>query len=101
VWLAIGAAAVVALIVLTVSSQWYWQRRASDLARANLNLQLARLSSEISRQSEMLEARALELADSEPVAQLLQDGAGAAPDRSAILDLTHHGVDALAVVSAA
>jgi diguanylate cyclase (GGDEF)-like protein/PAS domain S-box-containing protein len=101
VWLAIGAAAVLALIVLTVSSQWYWQRRASELARANLNLQLARLSSEISRQSEMLEARALELADSEPVAQLLQDGAAAAPDRSAILELTHHGVDALAVVSTA
>jgi diguanylate cyclase (GGDEF)-like protein/PAS domain S-box-containing protein len=87
-------------MVLTASSQRYWQRRASALERENLNLQLTRLAAEIARQGDALKERAIDLADSEPIAQILQDYPGAAPDYSALVDLTRQTVDALAVISA-
>jgi diguanylate cyclase (GGDEF)-like protein/PAS domain S-box-containing protein len=88
------------LLVLAYSSQRYWQHRAAALERENLNLQLKQLAREVSRESDQLVDRARDLAESEAVAQLLQDNAAAPPDHSALIKLTRRTVDSLVVVSA-
>jgi diguanylate cyclase (GGDEF)-like protein/PAS domain S-box-containing protein len=98
VWLTACAILVLALLVLAALNQRHVQDRASALERENLRLQLKQLARDVARQPEQLAERARDLAQSEPLAQLVQDG-GAPPDRSALLSLARRGVDALLVVS--
>jgi diguanylate cyclase (GGDEF)-like protein/PAS domain S-box-containing protein len=100
VWPAACALLILALVVLAFSNQRYWRHRAAALEQENLNLQLKQLAREISRESEQLVDRARDLAESEAIAQLLQDNAAVSPDRSALIDLTRRTVDSLVVVSA-
>jgi diguanylate cyclase (GGDEF)-like protein/PAS domain S-box-containing protein len=101
VWPAACALLILALFVLAAANQRHWQHRAAALERENLNLQLERLASEISRESDQLVDRARDLAESEAIAQFLQDNGAASPDRSALIDLSRRTVDSLLVVSAA
>src|SRR3984957_4777129 len=98
-WAACGLP-VLALLALAAASQQYWQQRAAALERENSKLQQNELAHEAARESDQLIERARDLADSDLIAQLVQDNAGAPPDRSAILGLTRGMVDALVVVSA-
>ena len=99
-WLAACGLPVLALLALAAASQQYWQHRAAALERENSKLQQKELAHEAARESEQLIERARDLADSELIAQLVQDNSNAPPDRSAILGLTRGMVDALVVVSA-
>ncbi|MGC2030493.1 MAG: EAL domain-containing protein [Steroidobacteraceae bacterium] len=99
-WLAACGLPVLALLALAAASQQYWQQRAAALERENSKLQQNELAYEAARESDQLIERARDLADSDLIAQLVQDNAGAPPDRSAILGLTRGMVDALVVVSA-
>jgi diguanylate cyclase (GGDEF)-like protein/PAS domain S-box-containing protein len=99
-WLAACGLPVLALLALAGASQQYWQHRAAALERENSKLQQKELAHEAARESEQLIERARDLADSELIAQLVQDNSNAPPDRSAILGLTRGMVDALVVVSA-
>src|SRR5271154_5210688 len=100
VWPAACALLILALFVLAFSNQRHWQHRAAALERENLKLQLEQLAREVSRESDQLVERARDLAESEAIAQLMQDNAAAPPDRSALVHLTRHTVDSLVVVSA-
>jgi diguanylate cyclase (GGDEF)-like protein/PAS domain S-box-containing protein len=100
VWLVACALPFLVLIILVFSSQRYWQQRASALEGENLNLQLKELTREVTRESDQLIERARDLAQSDLMAQLLQENAGASSDGSAILGLTRRKVDALVVISA-
>ena len=99
-WLAACGLPVLALLTLAAASQQYWQHRAAALERENSKLQQKELAHEAARESDQLIERARALADSELIAQLVQDNPGAPPDRSAIMGLTRGMVDALVVVSA-
>jgi diguanylate cyclase (GGDEF)-like protein/PAS domain S-box-containing protein len=85
---------------LALASQFYWQHRAAALERENLDLQLKQLAREVEREPDQLIERARDLAESDPVAQLLQDNSGQALDRSSLAILARGTVDALAIVSA-
>ena len=100
-WLAACALPFLILCVLAVSSQRYWQHRASALERANLDLQLQQLAHDISRESDQLIERARDFAESPGIAQLVQDNAAASPDRAALAATARRAVDSLLVVSAA
>ncbi len=99
-WVSASSIPVLILFVLAVSSQFYWQRRAATLERENLDLQLKQLAHEVKRAPDQLIERARDLAESDAVAQLLQDNAAQAPDRSSLVSLARGAVDAMAVVSA-
>ena len=100
IWLA--AAAVSILFLLAVSSERQWHVRAAALERENLTLQLKQLAQELTAESEQLASRASELAQSQAVAELLQDAPGSTPaDRSALINLAGTSLDSLLVVSAA
>ncbi|MHB8478654.1 MAG: putative bifunctional diguanylate cyclase/phosphodiesterase [Steroidobacteraceae bacterium] len=98
-WLAACGLPVLALLALAAASQLYWQHRAAALERENSKLQQKELAQEAARESDQLIERARDLADSELIAQLMQDSPGAPPDRSAIMGLTRGMVDELVVVS--
>jgi len=100
VWLAACAVAVLVLMVLTFASQRYWQHRASALEGENLNLQLKELTRELTRESDQLVERARDLAQSDLIAQLLQENSGASPDTAAVIGLARRRVDDLMVISA-
>jgi diguanylate cyclase (GGDEF)-like protein/PAS domain S-box-containing protein len=91
---------ILALFVLAFSNQRHWQHRAAALERENLQLQLGHLAREVSRESDQLADRARDLAESEAIAELLQDNAAASPDRSALVHLSRRTVDSLLVLSA-
>jgi diguanylate cyclase (GGDEF)-like protein/PAS domain S-box-containing protein len=100
-WLAACALPFLILCLLAVSSQRYWQHRASALEGANLNLQLQQLAHEVTGESEQLIDRARDFAESPAIVQFVQEGAAAPPDRAALLALARRTVDSLVVVSAA
>jgi diguanylate cyclase (GGDEF)-like protein/PAS domain S-box-containing protein len=100
VWPAACALPILALLVLAFSNQRYWQHRAAALEGENLNLQLEQLAREVSRESDQLADRARDFAESEAIAQFLQDNAAMPPDRSALINLSRRTVDSLVVVSA-
>jgi hypothetical protein len=100
VWLTACAIPLLALLVWAALNHRHLQDRASALERENLQLQLQQLAREVAGQSDQLAERARDLAQSEQIAQLLQDDAAAPLDRSALLSLARRGVDALLVVSA-
>jgi diguanylate cyclase (GGDEF)-like protein/PAS domain S-box-containing protein len=99
IWLA--AAALSVLFLLAVSSERQWHLRSAALERENMTLQLKQLAQELSTESEQLSARASELAQSQAIAELLQDAPGASTDRSALIKLAGPSLDTLLVVSAA
>src|ERR1700722_7963970 len=98
-WAACGLPGV-RVLARAAGSKQYWQQRAAALERENSKLQQNELAHEAARESDQLIDRARDLADSDLIAQLVQDNAGAPPDRSAIMGLTRGMVDALVVVSA-
>ena len=99
-WVSACRIPVLVLFVLAISDQVHWQHRAATLERENLDLQLKRLASEVKREPDQLIERARDLAESDAVAQLLQDNAAQTLDRSSIVKLTRGTVDELAIVSA-
>jgi diguanylate cyclase (GGDEF)-like protein/PAS domain S-box-containing protein len=99
-WLAACALPFLILCVLAVSSQRYWQNRASALEQANLNLKLQQLAHEITTESDQLIDRARDFAESASIVQLVQENAPVSPDRAALLGLARHNVESLLVVSA-
>jgi diguanylate cyclase (GGDEF)-like protein/PAS domain S-box-containing protein len=99
-WLAVCCLPLLILFVLAVSSQRHWQHRAAALELENLNLQLKQLAREVTRESGQLADRARAMAESELIAQLVQDNSAASPDRSALINLARGNVDAFVVVSA-
>jgi diguanylate cyclase (GGDEF)-like protein/PAS domain S-box-containing protein len=100
-WLAACALPFLILCVLAISSQRYWQHRASALERANLDLQLQQLAHDITRESDQLIERARDFAESPAIGQLVQDNTAVSPDRALIAGMARRSVDSLLVVSAA
>jgi diguanylate cyclase (GGDEF)-like protein/PAS domain S-box-containing protein len=101
-WLGMGvcASSAILLCVFSVSSQRHWQQRAAALERENLNLQLERLAADVTLESNQLVDRARDIAESGIVAQLVQENAGTSLDRTPLIGLAGHSIDAIAVVSA-
>ena len=101
VWLAASAVAVLLLLLMMVSNQRQWQGRAAALEHENSQLQLQQLAQEMTADADTLAVRARALSQSDSVADLLQDGAAAAPDRAPLFNLIGPGLDSVAVVSSA
>jgi diguanylate cyclase (GGDEF)-like protein/PAS domain S-box-containing protein len=96
-----GAATLLMLIGLLVSSQREWRNRAASLQRVNIGLQLAQVAHDLTAQSDQLADHARELAESETVVRLLQENSGVPADRIELEEMSRHSVDALVVLSAA
>ncbi|MDP9009155.1 MAG: EAL domain-containing protein [Pseudomonadota bacterium] len=100
VWLAGGTVVLLAILGLTISSQRDWRNRAAALQRENTSLQLTQLAHELRWQSDQLDERVRELAESEAVVRLVQENTDASADRLALADMSRRSVDALLVLSA-
>ncbi|GAC1329314.1 MAG: hypothetical protein NVSMB15_01680 [Steroidobacteraceae bacterium] len=103
-WPGACSTALFIVIVLSVANQMYWQQRAAvravALRRESLNMQLEQLAREVKKGEDQLLERARDLAASDLIMGLVEDSAGAPPDRAAVTTLAGGAVDALVVVSA-
>jgi diguanylate cyclase (GGDEF)-like protein/PAS domain S-box-containing protein len=100
VWLACGAALLLALVALLALSQREWRSRAARLQRENLSLQLAEVARGLTSQSDQLADRARELAQSEPVIRVAQENTDVSADRAELAEMSHRGIDAFMVFNA-
>ncbi len=69
------------LLILYFLSHCGWQERAAELQRENLTLQLRQLALGINQESDGLAAAASELAESQGVVDLVQEGTASPPPR--------------------
>ena len=99
VWLTACCLPLLVLLILAVSSESYWRHHAAALQRQMLNLQLGEVAREVRAEADRLSERAHDLAESEIIMQLAQDGPNASPDPSALAGVAQGAVDALVVLS--
>ena len=79
VLLAVCALPFALLVLLYVLSQRGWQKRAAELQRENFTLQLRQLALGITQESDGLATAASELAESQGIVELVQDGTASSP----------------------
>jgi diguanylate cyclase (GGDEF)-like protein/PAS domain S-box-containing protein len=98
--LAAGALAFVALLSLFLLSLSGWQERTAALERENLQLQLQQLAHGIAAESQQLREGVRDLAETDAIMQLVEDGATAGAAKLESTDLAHRSLDGVLVVSA-
>src|SRR5271170_4245902 len=99
VWLAGFVVCLLALSATTAFNGHRWHSRTALLEQENLSLKLQKLSDAMEAQSQLFALRTRELAESDVVAQILLDRAGA-PARLGLIDATP-GVSRLLIVDPA
>jgi diguanylate cyclase (GGDEF)-like protein/PAS domain S-box-containing protein len=101
VQLAAAVLAFVAVLLVFALNYRGWQERTAGLEREILALQLQQLARNIGAESETLAVSLGQLAVSEEIAQLLEDGNAAPAMIADSFDLAHRPLDALLVTNAA
>jgi diguanylate cyclase (GGDEF)-like protein/PAS domain S-box-containing protein len=87
------------LTLVHLLSQRDWQARTAALERENLTLQLRHLALSITRESDELDGVARALADSDGIAELLQENATSPPARLDAADIARLDVNGLLVAA--
>ena len=99
VWLA--ACSVLICVALGLGALRFrdWRSRDADMERENMRLQLRLIAQTLAAQSDQLIDRGRELAESDAIARLVQEGADPAQDHLEPAELARRGVDSLLVLS--
>jgi diguanylate cyclase (GGDEF)-like protein/PAS domain S-box-containing protein len=101
VQLAAGVLTFIVLLLVFALNYRGWQQRTAGLQREILALQLQQLARNIGAESTALEESLRQLANSEEIVRLVEDGSVAPAMQAASVDLAHRPLDTLLVTDAA